>query len=41
MTENDILAALIVAFTAVRLTVVTLSHRRLQRAAADKKAAGR
>ena len=38
MTENDVLAVLIVAAAAVRITGAVLSHRRAQKAA-DRKAA--
>jgi hypothetical protein len=38
MTENDILAVLIVAAATVKLTGIVLSHRRAQQAASRKAA---
>lgn len=41
MSENEVLLAVIAAWTIVRLTTLALSHSRARNAAADKKAAGR
>jgi hypothetical protein len=41
VSENEVLLAVIAAWTIVRLTTLALSHSRARNAAADKKAAGR